>query len=67
MAAALALIFTLWPSRDGHVPAAWGAGQVVVQDVNTSDPERAVMVYSTPDQTLTVIWLFPPDTSNTES
>lgn len=67
MVAALALTFTLWPGRDGQVPAAWGAGQVVVQDVNTSDPERAVMVYSTPDQALTVIWLFPSDAGSSES
>lgn len=67
VAAALALIFTLWPGRDGQVPVAWGAGQVVVQDVNTSDPERAVMVYSTPDQALTVIWLFPREAGNSES
>ncbi len=67
MVAALALIFTLWPGRGGQVPAVWAAGQVVVQDINTTDPERAVMVYSTPDQALTVIWLFPVEAGNSES
>jgi hypothetical protein len=38
-----------------------------VQDVNMSDPERAVMVYSTPDQGLTVIWLFPAEANSSES
>lgn len=63
MAAALAAVFSLWPGGEGHVPAAW-AGPVVVQDVGTPDPERAVMVYSSADHALTVIWLFPSDTTD---
>ncbi len=63
MAAALAAVFSLWPGGEGNVPAAW-AGPVVVQDVGTPDPERAVMVYSTPDHGLTVIWLFPSDATD---
>jgi anti-sigma factor RsiW len=61
MAAALAGVLSLWPGGDSQIPAAW-AGPVVVQDVGTPDPDRTVMVYSTPDHALTVIWLFPPDT-----
>jgi hypothetical protein len=51
------------PGREGQVPLAF-AGPVVVQDVGTSDPERTVMVYSTPDQALTVIWLFPSEAAS---
>ncbi len=68
MAAVLAVALSLWPipSRDGQVPTVW-AGPVVVQDVGTPDPERTVMVYSTPDQALTVIWLFPVEAGSEES
>jgi anti-sigma factor RsiW len=57
MAAVLALFLSLWPGGEGQVFTAW-ADPVVVQDVGTPDPEGTVMVYSTPDQDLTVIWLF---------
>ena len=65
MAVMLAAILLLWPlpGREGQVPLAL-AGPVVVQDVGTSDPERTVMVYSTPDQALTVIWLFPSEAAS---
>ncbi len=65
MAVMLAAIVLMWPlpGREGQVPLAW-AGPVMVQDVGTSDPERTVMVYSTPDQALTVIWLFPSDAAS---
>jgi len=66
MAAVLAVTLSLWPGQEGQVPAAW-AGPVVVQDVGTPDPERTVMVYSTPDQALTVIWLFPLEAGTEES
>jgi anti-sigma factor RsiW len=68
MVAVLAALFSLWPvpDRPGQVPAAW-AGPVLVQDVGTPDPERTVMVYSTPDEALTVIWLFPADAASDES
>lgn len=68
MAVVLAMLLSLWPlpDREGRVPVAW-AGPVVVQDVGTTDPERSVMVYSTPDQALTVIWLFTSDGASEES
>lgn len=60
LAAALVLTLSLWPvDDDGRVSSAW-AGPVVVHDVSTPDPERTVMVYSSPDRSLTVIWLFTP-------
>jgi anti-sigma factor RsiW len=57
LAGALALALSLWPSADDPTSMAW-AGPVIVQDVSTPDPEQSVMVYSSPDKTLTVIWLF---------
>jgi anti-sigma factor RsiW len=57
LAGALALALMLWPVADDPGSMAW-AGPVIVQDVSTPDPERSVMVYSSPDKTLTVIWLF---------
>jgi anti-sigma factor RsiW len=68
MAATLALAFSLWPGSEVQGPGtAWAADPVVVQDVGTPDPERTVMVYSTPDQVLTVIWLIPLDSASDES
>jgi anti-sigma factor RsiW len=65
MVAVLLAVFSLWPlpNRQGQMPLAW-AGPVVVQDLSTPDPERTVMVYSTPDQALTVIWLLPDGSSD---
>ena len=40
---------------------------MVVQDVGTPDPDRSIMVYSTPDHTLTVIWLFNSSDATEES
>lgn len=51
------LAFSIWPAGE-RIPRAW-ATPVVVQDVGTSDPEGSVMVYSSPDYGVTVIWLFP--------
>ena len=65
MAAVSALAVAFGPGSE-QVPAAW-ASPVVVQDVTTSDPDRSVMVYSTPDNALTVIWLFSPEGSTEES
>jgi len=61
LAAALALVLAFGPSDDG-----W-AGSVVVQDVSTPDPNKSVMVYSNPEQAVTVIWLFNSDGSTEES
>jgi anti-sigma factor RsiW len=66
VAAGLILTLSLWPASDNQSSVAW-AGPVVVQDVSTPDPDRSVMVYSVPDQALTVIWLFSADGSPDES
>jgi anti-sigma factor RsiW len=66
MAVVMALFLSLWPGGESQVSTAW-AGPVVVQDVGTPDPERTVMVYSTPDQDLTVIWLFNSGDATEES
>jgi hypothetical protein len=61
VAAGLALTLSLWPvDDDGGLSSAWAA-PVVVQDVSAPDPDQSVMVYSSPDRALTVIWLFTPD------
>ncbi len=61
LAAVLALTLSLWPvDDDGGLSSAW-ASPVVVQDVSTPDPEHTVLVYSSPDRSLTVIWVFTPD------
>jgi hypothetical protein len=66
MAAGLALTLVFWPAADNPGSMAW-AGPVVVQDVSTPDPDQSVMVYSSPDQALTVIWLFSPGAGTDES
>jgi hypothetical protein len=66
LAAILALVVSFWPGGDGQRPAAWAA-PVVVQDVSTPDPDRSLMVYSTPDSALTVIWLFSSEPTTEES
>src|SRR5262245_43679397 len=63
LAGALALGLMLWPAADDP---AW-AGPVIVQDVSTPDPERSVMVYSSADKALTVIWLFNSGPAQDES
>jgi len=65
MAAVLAATLSLWPGQQEQAPRC--AGPVMVQDVGTPDSERTVMVYSTPDQALTVIWLFPLEAGTEES
>jgi len=40
---------------------------VQVQDVSTSDPNRSVMVYSNPDDDVTVIWVFNPSEPDEQS
>jgi len=66
LAAGLALAVMFWPVSDNPGSVAW-AGSVVVQDVSTPDPDQSVMVYESPDQTLTVIWLFDPSATTEES
>jgi hypothetical protein len=59
----LAAALVLWPSAPVTVPRA----PVVVQDVSTTDPNRSVMVYSNPDDDVTVIWVFNPEEQDDRS
>ena len=54
----LAAALVLWPSAETTTAAI--AAPVQVQDVSTTDPSRSVMVYSNPDDDVTVIWVFNP-------
>lgn len=49
----LVVAFSFWPVDDAAF-----ASQVNVQDVSADDPERSVMVYTSRDQRVTVIWVF---------
>ena len=60
-ALAILLAVSIWPGDEGEVQIA-GAEPVIVQDVDTPDPDGSVMVYSAPDhgpeRGVTVIWVF---------
>ena len=60
-ALAVLLAVSFWPGGEGEILVA-GAEPVVVQDVDTPDPDGSVMVYSAPDhgpdRGVTVIWVF---------
>jgi anti-sigma factor RsiW len=51
--AVLVAAFSFWPVDDAAF-----ASQVNVQDVSADDPDRSVMVYSSRDHGVTVIWVF---------
>jgi anti-sigma factor RsiW len=51
--AILVVTFSFWPADDAAF-----ASQVNVQDVSADDPSRSVMVYSSRDPGVTVIWVF---------
>jgi hypothetical protein len=61
----LAAALVLWPSVE-TTPSAIAA-PVQVQDVSTMDPNRGVMVYSNPDDEVTVIWVFNPTEQDEQS
>ncbi len=61
----LALALVIWPSTQVTTPTM--AAPVVVQDVSTADPNRSVMVYSSPDDDVTVIWVFHPTEQDEQS
>jgi len=52
----LALALVLWPSA----PVSRPVSAVEVQDVSTADPDHSVMVFSNPEDDVTVIWVFNP-------
>jgi anti-sigma factor RsiW len=51
--AVLVVTFSFWPVDDAAF-----ASQVNVQDVSADDPDRSVMVYTSRDPRVTVIWVF---------
>jgi anti-sigma factor RsiW len=51
--AVLVVTFSFWPADDAAF-----ASQVNVQDVSVDDPGRSVMVYTSRDPGVTVIWVF---------
>ena len=61
----LAAALVLWPSPETTKAAM--AAPVQVQDVSTADPDRSVMVYSNPDDDVTVIWVFNPSEQDEQS
>jgi hypothetical protein len=61
----LAAALVLWPSPETTKAAM--AAPVQVQDVSTADPDRSVMVYSNPDDDVTVIWVFNPSEPDEQS
>jgi hypothetical protein len=62
----LAVALVMWPSV--HAPMSRAvAAAVEVQDVSSPDPERSVMVFSNPDDDVTVIWVFNPAEQDEQS
>ena len=62
MVSSLALGLMLWPGAPGTL-----AAPVTVQEVSSADPDRSVMVYSSPDDGVTVIWVFNPAEQDEQS
>jgi hypothetical protein len=62
MVSSLALALVFWPGAPVTL-----AAPVVVQEVSSADPDRSVMVYSSPDDDVTVIWVFNPAEQDEQS
>ena len=62
MVSSLALGLMLWPGAPVTL-----AAPVTVQEVSSADPDRSVMVYSSPDDDVTVIWVFNPGEQDEQS
>ena len=62
MVSSLALGLMLWPGAPVTL-----AAPVTVQEVSSADPDRSVMVYSSPDDGVTVIWVFNPTEQDEQS
>jgi len=62
MVSSLALGLMLWPGAPVTL-----AAPVTVQEVSSADPDRSVMVYSSPDDGVTVIWVFNPAEQDEQS
>jgi anti-sigma factor RsiW len=63
LAAALLVSLTLWQLAPWEIQTGSNMPQdpVVVRSAATADPGATVMVYSTPDRDLTVVWVFGLD------
>jgi anti-sigma factor RsiW len=59
VAAALAVSITLWQGG-GRTPMLTET-PIVVNNASTAHPDGSVMVYSTPDKAVTVVWVFEGD------
>ena len=59
--ATMALAFVLW--QGGRVPGSAEAG-VVVNAAETENPGGTVMVYTSPEKDLAVVWVFDNDATN---
>ena len=64
MVSCLTAAVVLWPSPHVTMPL---TSRVVVQEVSSADPDRSVMVYSSPDDEMTVIWVFNPGEQDDQS
>ena len=62
MVSSLALGLMLWPGAPVTL-----AAPVTVQEVSSADPDSSVMVYSSPDDDVTVIWVFNPAEQDEQS
>ena len=62
MVSSLALGLMLWPGAPVTL-----AAPVVVQEVSSADPGSSVMLYSSPDDDVTVIWVFNPGEQDEQS
>jgi hypothetical protein len=67
VASSLAVALMLWPSAPAPVVSTALAAPIQVQEVSTPDPNRSVMVYSNPDDDVTVIWVFNPGEQDEQS
>lgn len=54
-------------SQSGHREVLLAPPGVVVSGVETEDPDRNVLVFSSPEDEMTVIWVFGPDQPTDQS
>ena len=62
LAAMVLVTFTLWQNL-GVTPVSMTDAPVVVNAASTGDSDGGVMVYSTPDKAVTVVWLLEGESS----
>jgi hypothetical protein len=62
LAAMVVLSVTLWQGL-GVSPVSMAEAPIVVNAASTGEPDGGVMVYSTPDNAVTVVWVFDGESS----